>query len=198
MGGNPNVSSLANFFKRYSPSIQGASVGSHWVEVCADYFCPSAHVPSVDNLNAAQSGAWAQNLPDQATWLIKQIQGNEKIDWNNDWKVVTILIGANNLCASCIDFLDPYDTATQFGASLDASIATLATIPRVFVNVVQLFNISSVYNVSKDVSYCNTVHADFPIECECDFGTASDVRTNILHETSSLSCDTLESSKARP
>lgn len=32
MGGNDNVSSIANFLKRYSPNIQGASVGTHWVE----------------------------------------------------------------------------------------------------------------------------------------------------------------------
>ena len=176
MGGDDNVTSIANFLRRYSPSIQGASVGTHWVEVCADEFCPSKHVPDIDHLNAAQSGAWAQNLPDQATWLISQMRANNKIDWNNDWKVITVLIGANNLCASCISWMSPFDTASQFGASLDKTFATLSNIPRTFVNVVQIFNLSSVYEVSKGVSYCKTVHKDFPIECECDFSTAADVR----------------------
>lgn len=176
MGGDINVSSLASFVRRYSPSVQGASVGSHLVEVCADYFCPSAHIPSIDNLNAAQSGAWVQNLPDQATWLIKQMGANPKINWLNDWKLITVLIGANNLCASCIDSINPYDTAKEFGQSLDQTLATLATIPRTFVNVVQIFNLSSVYTVSSKVSWCNTVHGDFPIECECDFDSAEDVR----------------------
>lgn len=176
MGGDEKVSSLASFVRRYSPSVQGPSVGSHLVEVCADYFCPSAHVPSIDNLNAAQSGAWVQNLPDQATWLIKQMGANPKISYNNDWKLITVLIGANNLCASCIDSINPYDTAAEFGTSLDLTLATLATIPRTFVNVVQIFNLSSVYEVSSKVSYCNIVHGDFPLECECDFDTAEDVR----------------------
>lgn len=176
MGGQPNVSSIANFLKRYSPNLIGASVGTHWVEVCADYFCPSKHVPAIDHLNAAQSGAWAQNLPDQATWLISQIKSNDKIDWNNDWKVITVLIGANNLCASCISWIDPVNTAKEFETSLDTTFATLATIPRVFINVVQIFNLSSVYEVSKGVPYCKSVHSDFPIECECDFTSSEDVR----------------------
>ena len=181
MGGQANVTSIANFLKRYSPDIQGASVGTHWVEVCADYFCPSAHQPAIDHLNAAQSGAWAQNLPDQATWLIAQIKQNPKIDWNNDWKLITVLIGANNLCASCVSWMNPWDTAAEFEASLDTTFATLATIPRVFVNVVQIFNLSSVYEVSKGSPYCKTVHQDFPLECECDFSTPGDVRTLDAH-----------------
>lgn len=189
MGGDANVSSLASFIRRYSPSVQGASVGRHWVEICADYFCPSAHVPSIDNLNAAQSGAWVQNLPAQATWLIERIQDNHKIDWKNDWKLITVLIGANNLCASCIDWIDPFDTAQQFGEDLDKTLATLATIPRSFINVVQIFNLSSVWNVSSTVSYCNVVHEDFPLECECDFDSAEDVRTRHVYVENKLGID---------
>lgn len=179
MGGNPNVSSIANFLKRYSPNIQGASLGTHWVEVCLDAFCPSAHQPALDQLNAAQSGAWAQNLPDQAKWLIQQMKANPKIDFVNDWKMITVLIGANNLCASCITFLDPFDTAAQFGQSMQTTFNELANIPKVFVNVVNIFNLSSVWEVSKGTPYCKTVHQDFPIECECDFSSAADVRFDL-------------------
>ena len=173
MGGDTNVASLANFLGRYSPNLQGASVGSHFVEVCADYFCPSAHVPAIDHLNAAQSGAWGQNLPDQAVWLTQQMKANTKIDFEKDWKLVTILIGANNLCASCIPLINPIDTAAEFGASMDKTLDLLAAIPRTLVNVVQIFNLSSVYEVSKGSPYCKNVHGDFPLECECDFSTAA-------------------------
>lgn len=174
IGGDPNTATLANFIKKYSPNLRGASVGSHFVEICADYFCPSAHIPSIDVFNAAQSGAWVQNLPDQVHWLVEQMQLDVGIDYENDWKVINILIGANNLCATCIDYLDSIDNAKQFELYFKETILELTRVPKSFINVVQLFNISQVYNITEPYTECRAVHDVFPIECSCLFwGTNS-------------------------
>jgi hypothetical protein len=110
---------------------------------------------------------------------MNQIKSNPKIDYDKDWKLVTVLIGANNLCASCIEWMNPFDTAAEFGASIDKTLDTLTTMPRTLVNVVQLFNLSSVYEVSKGSPYCKNVHQDFPLECECDFSSPAHVRLDL-------------------
>ena len=54
IGGDDGATTLPNFFKYYTPNLQGASLGSHFVELCYDDICPSPHEPSLDKLNAAQ------------------------------------------------------------------------------------------------------------------------------------------------
>jgi phospholipase B1 len=103
IGGDPNATTLANFFKNYSPEVQGASVGVHTPEVCLGVeFCPDGQYwPTMDNLNSAQSGAWIQNWPRMFDFLMKQMQSNPKIDYQKDWKVLTVFIGANVRLSSC-------------------------------------------------------------------------------------------------
>ena len=57
--------------------------------------------PRVDQLNGAVSLAKIQDLDAQMDYLVAQAKKIPGIDFENDWKVLTILIGANNLCASC-------------------------------------------------------------------------------------------------
>lgn len=46
------------------------------------------------------------------------MKANKEIDIEKDWKVLTLLIGANNLCDSCNPEMDKYDAADAFKASL--------------------------------------------------------------------------------
>jgi hypothetical protein len=63
-------------------------------------------------LDAAQSGAMVSDLVShEFDYLLKMVKSNPKINFEEDWKVLSILIGANDLCASCTflekGFLDP-------------------------------------------------------------------------------------------
>ena len=40
-------------------------------------------------------------MPHQAEWLIQKMKADTSIDFEDDWKVVTIFIGGNDLCAWC-------------------------------------------------------------------------------------------------
>lgn len=39
----------------------------------------------------------------QANMLIARLQADPKVDFANDWKVVTLFIGGNDLCESCMN-----------------------------------------------------------------------------------------------
>lgn len=58
--------------------------------------------PAEDVLNAAQSGALAANLvPHETDYIMQQLKANPMINMEEDWKLLTLLVGANDLCASC-------------------------------------------------------------------------------------------------
>jgi len=172
IGADKGEITVPNFFNHFlDKPIIGGSLKSHIVEVCiGPFLCPDhQYWPDLDQLNAAQSGAWVQNLPYQIEFLKKQLNSNKNINVEKDWKVLTILIGANNLCDACLESFDEYDSARQFEKSLREVVAQLQTIPRVFVNLVGIFNISSVYEISLNNSYCRTMHEILFFECNCAF-----------------------------
>ena len=42
-----------------------------------------------------------RDMPGQAELLVKRMKKNPKIDFQNDWKVITIFVGGNDLCRFC-------------------------------------------------------------------------------------------------
>jgi len=71
---------------------------------------------------------------------------------------LTVLIGANNLCRGCDPNFNIYDEAKDFEDQLRALVAQLQEVPRLFVNMVSIFNISQVFKVSEKELYCRGVH----------------------------------------
>jgi hypothetical protein len=60
-----------------------------------------------------------------------------EIDFANDWKLLNLAIGPNNICGCCLD--RPNDQPEQFAASVQAALVKIQqTIPRVFVNLVSV------------------------------------------------------------
>lgn len=122
--------------------------------------------PPVAQLNGAQSEAKIWALPDQVSYLLSFMKNNsEKIDIQNDWKLLTILIGANDLCVSCEG--RPEEEAAPWIAQYDAILQQIQTsIPRVVVSLVPVFNISQVAVLSNASQYCIEFHKLFN-ECPC-------------------------------
>lgn len=173
IGSDSNATTLFNFLKFYNPALIGGSKGSHVVEICIDPVCPDfQYHPALDVLNAAQSGAMVDDLDKhEFNYLIKQMANNPNIDMQNDWKVLTLLIGANDLCSVC-QLAQPYNEPELFETGITAVLETIRTnIPKVFVNIVQMFNISGVYELSLQRTYCVDVHKHFSSECPCIFET---------------------------
>jgi len=79
---------------------------------------------------------------------------------------MTILIGANNLCISCES---TRGSPTYFGQQLDAALAQIQSqIPKVFVNLITIFNISGVWTAGQTKEYCEILWQDLGVdECPC-------------------------------
>jgi len=158
---------LPNFFEVVNgQKPQGWSTGTslpldalHWQKRII-----RPHDPDHDRLNGAQSMALSYALPEQITYLASQAKNMTEIDFENDWKVLTIFMGANNVC----EITDPtYNSTTPDGYISDIRAALTqihSTIPRVYVNLVGLFNISQVYVWDQKETYCKYVQDLFQ-EC---------------------------------
>jgi len=171
MGGDSGASTLANFFLAYNPNLRGFSKGTYPAEVCYGANCPSIrYYPTQDVNNAAKSGSMVSDMVSkQVTYLIRQVNMNPDIDVKNDWKVLTIMIGMNDLCASCMFDL-PYLSADEYENNLMATLERVrASMPRTFVNLVAGFNISQAYDLSLTMGRCENVSRPLFVQCDCLF-----------------------------
>ena len=171
MGGDANASTVATFLRFYTPAIIGGSLGNHIVELCYDILCPPfQYEPQKDVFNAAQSGAMVPNLvTHEFDYLYTQLTSNPEVDMANDWKLLTVFVGANDLCLGCSGMF-PTLTADDYYIHLMEVLEEVRTkIPKVFVNLVQLGNLSEIYKLSLQSPHCVEVHRIFPIECTCAF-----------------------------
>jgi hypothetical protein len=170
-GGNPGSITVPNFLKKYNPNIVGMSVGYTWP---LDVIRWKNHLidpwnPNVTYLNGAQSMARIQDVPAQVDYITQLLNTTYSgiVDMKNDWKLMTIFIGANNICPSC---RGGGDTTPDFYEQMLRLILNKIynQIPRTFVNIVMMFNISQVYDIAMTSDYCIFMWETFCRgECPC-------------------------------
>jgi len=155
-GGDSNQTTVANFLKRFSSSLLGASYGRHLVELRGSNYQVD------DQLNAAQSEARSQDLNWQIARLRRVLSPHPNL--TKAWKLVSIFIGANDVCQLCNLTLD--QQVNQFAANLESALSSLAAaFPNTLVAVTSVFNLSGVYQRVKSL-YCKSLHL-IPWECKC-------------------------------
>jgi len=151
IGGDSGLTTFPNLLATYVPSGYpiGRSTGV------------GSRTMSGNGLNAAVSGAINTDMPGQAQWLVQQLKANSRINFNNDWKVLTLWIGSNNLCDVCDN--QNANNGANFLANVNTAIQYLYTnVPRLFINLVANLEISALYNVNSGA--CSLLHM---IACGC-------------------------------
>ncbi|XP_053057042.1 phospholipase B1, membrane-associated isoform X3 [Acinonyx jubatus] len=142
VGGDHNLSSvttLANIFREFNPNLRGFSIGTG-KENSAGAF-----------LNQAVAGARAEDLPVQARRLVDLMKNDTKINFQEDWKIITLFIGGNDLCEFCSDLVhySPQNFTDNIRKALDI---LHAEVPRAFVNLVnvlEIINLRELYQEKK-------------------------------------------------
>jgi phospholipase B1 len=84
------------------------------------------------------------------------------IDFANDWKMVTLFIGGNDLCRFC--FNRAKHSPKQYIDDIQAGLDLLfKEVPRVFVNLVPIIQVAMIkdFNIG---SACKALHV---VECKC-------------------------------
>lgn len=109
------------------------------------------------------------------------MQYNHTIDFEKSWKLITLFIGANNLCICCTKGntsgqTETYEKLLEYKLHLlfitviySGVLAQIKReIPRSFVNLVPIFNISGVYEAGQVREWCVILWKYFTMgECPC-------------------------------
>lgn len=141
-----SFTSLPNILRNYNPGLYGMSTG---LGIFSSHF------------NVAVSGDKVEHMLGQAQNLAKKMLNDHNVNYANDWKLITIFIGGNDLCASCKDLKYTVDRYKQ---DLQAALDYLhANVPRAMVNMVEILDIEMVYGL-KEGFFCNVLHLFI---CQC-------------------------------
>lgn len=169
IGGDSGVTTVPNILKSYVP--QGYPIGASTGVGERDM--------KTNGFNAAVSGAINIDLLGQAQWLVQQLQASTSIDYANDWKLLTLWIGSNNLCDVCSD--EPDNNADNFERYVTEALEYVYnTVPRVFVNLVVNLDITQLDNINSGL--CDILHS---IACSCvtsDSNRAKVLAANIEYQ----------------
>jgi len=177
MGGDDGAYTVPNFLKFYNPDIIGASIGwslpldaVKWENQIIEPWDPT-----VTHLNGAQSMARIDAVPAQVDYITDQINSTYAgmINMTNDWKLMTIFIGANNICPACSNSSD--SQPDYYEQQMELVIEKIYNqLPRTFVQIITMFNISQVYQFAMSSDYCEFMWDTF---CEHECGCMTDNST---------------------
>ena len=139
IGGDETVETVftvANALKRFNPDVVGASTGQG---------------NSNPQGNAAVGGAGSGNMLGQAQALRDWMIEDPKVDFANDWKLVSLWIGGNDLCSFGT-------TPAQYERDLEDALQFLGTnFQRIFVNLIQVIDVGLLYDVNDASLGCTVV-----------------------------------------
>jgi phospholipase B1 len=147
------ITTMPNILKKYSPNLRGYSLYDNFLQIPA---------LNKNSFNVAVSGNEAHNMPAQAKDLIQRIKNDKKVNFEKDWKLVTMFIGGNDLCRFCKDpaLRSPENYVKFIREALDLLHDQL---PRTFVNLVSMFRASEIQKLNGN-QFCTLFHK---IGCKC-------------------------------
>jgi len=170
IGGDEGATTLQNFIKQHKPNLTGYSLGSRETSLCWGPVCRDVHRQRHDQLNGALSGLMIRNVwYDQLDHLEDQLI-TMGIDAESSWKVLTLFVGANDLCVVCR--MKKRFNRSEYGESrrrILGEIRLRFPCTMLTLNVVELFNVSAIYRATEDQAYCKDVNRLIFMECDCAF-----------------------------
>jgi len=150
------VITLPNFFRRFNPDIKGYS------------HCPSTR-DMLDRswLNVAEPGGTCRDMPPQSRDIVERMKNDERIDFENDWKLVSLFVGGNDLCASCrrVEY-----SPENYGLRFREAVQILYDeVPRIIVNLIVMFDITPLPIFSTGL-VCRQLQDQY---CDCVFNATT-------------------------
>jgi len=157
IGGVKDAITIPNWLKTFNPKLEGVALGD------------TKPLTKGKWLDAGVSAAKIEDIVPQVDYLVQTMKTEYagRIDFNSSWKMLTLFIGANDICMACTN--DSHSQPTVFERSLRNALDKVhQEIPRVFVNVLTIFNISGVWEAGQTKEYCVELWKHITAgECPC-------------------------------
>ncbi|BES94471.1 GDSL-like Lipase/Acylhydrolase [Nesidiocoris tenuis] len=160
---------VPNIIKLGNPKLKGFSQGK-------EYFLSPNAFNTFNALNVAFPVSADQDAITQAKTLVYKMNMTRGIDFKNDWKLVTMLFGANDVCSGqCFD-KDQFSPAAHAYKLMRALDYLQDNMPRAIVNLVPVLDVSVSVRVRRSL-VCRMLHRLF---CACFHRDSGDVMSSII------------------
>jgi len=133
---NDDVVTFPNLLRHFSNHLTGDSIYK------------GKHDSKYARFNHAIPGSTAPDMKAQAETLIEHMKSSPDLDFYNDWKVITVFVGGNDLCDyhTKPGHFEPH----QYKQGLQETLDILhANVPRAFVNLVEVIDVSVLNDLNK-------------------------------------------------
>lgn len=144
---------LPNILELFNPNLYGQSYGITRVGS-----------RETSGYNFAVSGSTSIELAGQARRLVQAMRRDPWIDFYADWKMVTIIIGHNDACTHVCNStlgVDMFEDASpaSYARNIQAALDILQrNLPRTFVNLVPIADVTMVLDLLDKPIYCYPLH----------------------------------------
>jgi len=144
---------LPNILELFNPNLYGQSYGITRVGS-----------RETSGYNFAVSGSTSIELAGQARRLVQAMRRDPWIDFYADWKMVTIIIGHNDACTHVCNStlgVDLFEDASpaSYARNIQAALDILQrNLPRTFVNLVPIADVTMVLDLLDKPIYCYPLH----------------------------------------
>ncbi|XP_061609687.1 phospholipase B1, membrane-associated-like isoform X1 [Phyllopteryx taeniolatus] len=142
------VTTLPNILRKFNSALKGFSKGQGSRQ---------------KGFNMAAAGAKTSDIPNQIQALIKAMREHKEVNFDKDWKLLTIFVGGNDLCHYCNDQnnLSPSNYSRNLMLALDK---LYHEVPRLLVNLVEIMQIDTLKQVKKNTLGCSLLQRT---SCPC-------------------------------
>ncbi|GMR39527.1 hypothetical protein PMAYCL1PPCAC_09722, partial [Pristionchus mayeri] len=159
---------MANILKKFNPNVFGYSIRTG-----------SANVWETAHLNAGIPGAHSTWMYDQANDLVRRMTEHPDIDFFNQWKLVHIFIGGNDVCSWCFRG-DAFD-GDHYRDQLRTAIQYLKeNMPKTIVVLTGMIDVSLLRRVDRAHELCADIHT-FECKCEGNATVTDEALSGICH-----------------
>nr|CAH7756907.1 unnamed protein product [Callosobruchus chinensis] len=131
---------------------------------------PSLTIEKSSRFNVAEAGAISADVPHMTKLLIDRMKTDPGVDITHHWKIITILIGANDFCLELCYQKDPHDVLEKHRAHLQQALRSLRdSLPRTIVVLIPPPFIRPVVEFKDRPPVCRMMHSFL---CPCLAGLA--------------------------
>lgn len=144
---------LPNIFKVFNPRLYGYAVANTLAKNRAARF------------NVAEPSAMTKDMPFMAEVLLKRLQHDKNVNMKQHWKMISIFIGANDICIDQCFYNTTEDFLMKHRRDLYRTLKILKdNIPRLMVNIISIPNIDKLAAMKGMPLLCDLLHR---AECPC-------------------------------
>ncbi|XP_077292094.1 phospholipase B1, membrane-associated-like [Arctopsyche grandis] len=144
---------LPNIIKEFNPKLVGFAKGD------------SLSYSRSSQFNVAETGAFSMDLPFMVRELVKRIKQDPRVDLQNDWKLITIMMGANDFCFNICYYSDPLSALDEHKKELNYTLTYLMKhLPRTMINLVPAPDVEIIKAYTNISPICTLTHRIF---CPC-------------------------------